>query len=355
MWWCSLCGTIRHGRGGHVAGGGIHRLADRADGVPERDHCHGPGIATAGNVFDNYGRNLILNGRFNIQQRGTGAWTTSNVYTADRWQMSVVGDSDLISLTGLSDTDRSAIGDESAQYALTAAITGVNSAANFSQIIQRILDARRTSNKTVTISFWAKASTSLNLGAYLFQGFGTGGSPSAAVVVAPTTFAVTTTWTRYQVAVAVPSTSGKTFGSNADSSLALAFGFSSGSTYASQVGVGVQSGTWMIWGVQLEIGSVATPLEARDAADELFRCQFFYAIGQIYWEGYAVSGATILASAPPPRTMRIIPTLAITTNANTNISSPAITANNQIIASSGTASATGTVVLNIVYTASADL
>jgi hypothetical protein len=130
---------------------------------------------------------------------------------------------------------------------------------------------------------------------------------------------------------------------------------SSGSTNTALLGVGVQSGTFTLWGTQLEIGSVATPIEARDVSDELFRCQYFYATGQIYWEGYAVSGATILASAPPPRTMRTGPTMAIATNANTNISSPAIAGNNQTIASSGTASATGTVVLNILYTASADL
>ena len=40
--------------------------------------------------------------------------------------------------------------------------------------------------------------------------------------------------------------------------------------------VGVQSGSIAIWGVQLEIGSVATPLEKPDPQQDLAKCQRFY-------------------------------------------------------------------------------
>ncbi|MGD0109164.1 MAG: hypothetical protein ABSC06_34780, partial [Rhodopila sp.] len=92
--------------------------------------------ATAGNVFADYGRNLLLNGRFNIQQRGAGAWTASGNYSADRWQLSFIGDTDSVTVVTLADTDRTAIGDESAEYGLQLVVTGVNAAGDYSQIYQ---------------------------------------------------------------------------------------------------------------------------------------------------------------------------------------------------------------------------
>jgi hypothetical protein len=59
--------------------------------------------------------------------------------------------------------------------------------------------------------------------------------------------------------------SGKTLGSNNDSFTGLEFFYSSGATNNAIAGnIGVQSGTINIWGVQLEIGSIATQLEKRD-------------------------------------------------------------------------------------------
>jgi len=302
---------------------------------------------------ENYGRNILLNGRINVQQRGTGPWTVTGYYTADRWQMSVVGDTFSASVISL--PPATIVGDESAAASLQVVVTGGASAGNYTQIVQNTLDAKRTSNKTVTFSFWAKGSAALNVGVYLAQLFGTGGSPSTGVVIAPHTFAVTTTWTRYSCSFTVPSTSGETFGTNNDSSLVVGIGLSSGSTFASQLGVGVQSGTFDFWGLQLEIGSTVTALESRSTDDELLRCQYFYALGQIYVSGYGAAGAGIIASSTYPRTMRAIPTVAVTSSVYNNCNTFTFQVNNWLIAAFGLVTAIGTYSLNITYNASADL
>ena len=74
--------------------------------------------------------------------------------------------------------------------------------------------------------------------------------------------------------IAIPSTSGKTVGSVGDDYTGLVLYYSSGATTNVQAGgVGVQSGTINIWGVQLEVGSVATPLEKPDPQQDLAKCQ----------------------------------------------------------------------------------
>lgn len=42
--------------------------------------------------------------------------------------------------------------------------------------------------------------------------------------------------------------------------------------------IGVQSYTLQLWGVQLEIGSVATALEMPDPQQDLAKCQRFYQV-----------------------------------------------------------------------------
>ena len=75
--------------------------------------------------------------------------------------------------------------------------------------------------------------------------------------------------------------------------------------------IGVQSGTIQLWGVQLEIGSVATPLEKRDPEQELRQCQRFF-----QWGLFAVTGSCGNAGAgcsyvqPFVVQMRATPTMA---------------------------------------------
>ena len=75
---------------------------------------------------------------------------------------------------------------------------------------------------------------------------------------------------------AIPSVVGKTLGTNNDHSTSVNLWFSAEASLAVRSGsIGVQSGSIFLWGVQLEVGSVATPLEKPDPQQDLAKCQRF--------------------------------------------------------------------------------
>jgi hypothetical protein len=229
-------------------------------------------------IQNNVGRNLLHNSMFNIQQRGTGPWTTgTGTYTCDRWRISGSLDTFSYSMATLTDADRAAIGDEAARFSLQNVFTGSATANAYNQIRQAVEGVRRLSGKTAIISFYARASSGTpKIGLSYQQSFGTGGSPSASVYNSiGATSNLNATWTRYSFTVSYPSASGKTLGTNGDDFSELTFTYSDVSNQAS-TGVGQQSGTVQLWGVQLEIGSVATPLEKIDPQQDLAKCQRFY-------------------------------------------------------------------------------
>jgi len=236
--------------------------------------------AAVGTTQGNVGRNLIHNSMFNVQQRGAGPWTTS-VYTADRWRAGTVLDTVSFVVAPFNDEARAMIGDETAAQFLSNTFTGNAGASAQNYIDQCIEGVRRLSGKTVTVSLWvASSSPSLKLGANIYMHTGSGGSPTGAVWASATGVALPTTasYVRVSFTMTLPSLSGAVLGSNRDDSVILRLHYSSGATNNAVTGnIGVQSGTINIWGVQLEIGSVATPLEKPDPQVELANCQRFYA------------------------------------------------------------------------------
>src|SRR6516165_5126839 len=67
-------------------------------------------VVTNPTFQNNVGRNWLHNYTFQVNQRGTGPWTTTATYTSDRWQINMVNDTLSASIITLSDTDRSQIG-----------------------------------------------------------------------------------------------------------------------------------------------------------------------------------------------------------------------------------------------------
>jgi hypothetical protein len=278
-------------------------------------------------AFNGTGRNLVHNPMFNIAQRGAGPFTTSGVYTLDRWSLIFVTDTNSVIQFPINDANRAQIGDEEATNVLGDTIVGNSAAGAFSVLFQRIENVRRTAGKTITVSFWAAGSVT-RLGVSVDQDMGTGGSPSAIVLNAGQSVAITGIWTRYSLTMNMASLSGKTLGTNGNSCASLNFWFSSGANQSARAGnVGVQSGQISIWGVQLEIGTVATPLEKLEISQDFRNCQRFYAIiAQFIIGGYAVAGTTVYDSLTLPVPMHHVPivtfansttsgTGAITTNA----------------------------------------
>jgi hypothetical protein len=310
------------------------------------------GPASTGNV----GRNQIHNPMFNIQQRGAGGWTSAGDYTADRWHQSFSGA--LTSyVVALADADRAAIGDEAAVWGLQWVFTGDAGAFGYTIVEQAIERVRRLSGKTVTVSFWGRCTSgALKLGVELYENFGSGGSPSAGVPGTGVAVTLSTSWARYSATITPASASGKTLGTNNNDAMNLGFWLSAGTNSAARSGsIGVQSGTIQIWGVQLEIGSVATPLEKPDPQQDCANCQRFYQIGYFLQGTYSPAGVNVWASALPVVTMRGNPTAVITNNSSLGLSGVTITSDNEKTFVQGATTAAASYNFNLRYSLSADL
>ena len=327
------------------------------------------GLANAATKTDvaaaqnNVGRNLVHNPLMVVAQRGAGPWSANASYTLDRWKLYVTTDTVAITQIPASDTARAGVSDEQMTVALKNLFTGSGAAGALNYIQQPIENVRRLAGKTVTVSFWANGDRFISVGVNLFQSFGSGGSPSAGVWATPVAVQITgTTWLRLSATIAVPSIIGKTLGTNGDDYTGLTLFYSSAAGSSAVTGLaGAQSGLANIWGVQLEIGSVATPLEKPDPADDLRHCQRFYQTGYINHAFYQISPGAAWASAPLSPPMRASPTINVAVNGNGNVSGFTATFSSSgypgsgAVLGQGTATVTGGVTINFTYTASADL
>lgn len=314
----------------------------------------GPPLASLAQSSQNAGRNYLDNALFNIQQRGAGPFTAYG-YNADRWIIAGTTDAVSITMPLLADADRAAIGDEGAVYGYQNSFTGNAAAAAWNALTQYVEDTRRLSGKTVTLSFWAirNSGTATQLGVSYGQYFGSGGS--ATVSGNGTAVTISPTWARYSVTMTIPSTTGKTTGPG--QATLFRIWFSSGVTNALQAGsIGVQSGVVTVWGVQVEVGSQATPLEKLVPEVDLARCQRFYHTGIFQVWGYANSGQPFGQTLTFPAAMRAAPTITFTAPAYQNASNLAVNIMGASQASVSTlATATGNNSVYSPYTASADL
>jgi hypothetical protein len=264
----------------------------------------GPGPAYATTTYvqaavapalNNVGRNKLHNGLFRIAQRTNPPWTAAG-YCLDRWLLNIgaAGDTASVTQNALTDAARAAIGDEDAQYGLGIVFTGGAGATNSISFTQRVDNLTRLSGKTIIVSFWAAATAALQLGVSANQNFGTGGSPSAAVLGTGQAVPVNTVWSRQSVAITLASVAGKTLGTNNDHFTAINLWLSSGANNAGYSGIGVQSGTVNIWGAQVEIAQPGqtqpSPVEKPDPRYDLDNCQRYY-VGGLAFVLSASSGA----------------------------------------------------------------
>ncbi|WP_295446256.1 hypothetical protein [uncultured Thiodictyon sp.] len=224
-------------------------------------------------------RNKIINGNFDIWQRGNGPFTANAAYTADRWKIFSLGSS-FTSVAPAANT--SGVPSDASSKAIVLTTSSSVGAANYAMLMQKIEGGKTLAGKTVTVSFAAKVSSGTHLlGVGLMQVFGSGGSPSASVVCTGVSVLLTTAMTTYSVTISVPSISGKTIGSDGNDYLELEFWFDAGSGVNARSGsVGQASGaTFTITAVQVEEGSYATPFEYRPMQIELALCQRYYEKG----------------------------------------------------------------------------
>jgi len=308
--------------------------------------------------YGNVGRNLIHNSLINIAQRGAGPFSVNGVYSADRWVLNCDTDTANVIIYAAVDGDRAQIGDEAAKNILGNTFTGNAAASAFFAIFQRMEDVRRFAGKTVTVSFWAKqnAGPATKIGASIDQFFGTGGSPSAYVPGVGQSVTISGAWQRYSLQFAVPSVAGKTFGTTAGTDWSqVGFWFSSGSANATRAGnIGVQSGNIALWGVQLEVGNVATPLEKPDPQVDLANCQRFYQTVYFHYGGYSGAATSYGVAMLFPVPMRATPTVVPTFTTQSGCSGSTVGVTNAAY-NPATNTVVGIYVLDGTFTASADL
>jgi hypothetical protein len=256
-------------------------------------------------------RNAIINGNFDIWQRGTSF--TAAGYGADRWAMERTGSTCTMSRQAFTLGQTDVPGEPT--YFCRMDVTSVAGAGNRVLLYQSVEDVRTFAGEQITVSFWAKADATKNIAIQCWQGFGTGGSPSAAVTgIGLLKTSVSTTWQKITRTLTVTSISGKTLGSDGNSRISLEIYFDAGSNFnANTDTLGQQSGTFDIAQVQVEPGPIATTFERRPIGTELSLCQRYYQ----HYSGLAAFATCTTSDAATanrkilPVEMRAAPTVSV--------------------------------------------
>jgi hypothetical protein len=221
-------------------------------------------------------RNAIINGNFDIWQRGTSF--TASEYGADRWRNNRIGSTCTMSRQAFALGQTDVPGEPT--YFCRMAVTSVAGAGNTSGLQQRIEGVRTFADQQITVSFYAKADSTKNIAIEFAQNFATGGSPSVSVIAIGTVKkSLTTSWQKVTHTLTVPSISGKTLGTDDNDRLIFNVFFDAGSNLDARTdSLGHQSGTFDIAQVQIEAGPVATPFERRPIGTELALCQRYFEV-----------------------------------------------------------------------------
>ena len=235
-------------------------------------------------------KNLIINGDMRIDQRNAGASVSAqNVYTVDRWQAlasvaskyttqqnagSVTPPDDFTNYLGATSTSAYSVGSGDYFYLLQK-VEGLNASH---------LKWGTASAKTVTLSFKVRSSLTGTFVVAIRSG-----ADDAAY---PATYTINSanTWETKSITIAGP-TSG-TFATTNSACFGIWFSLGAGSGFNATANtwgaggalsvsgatsvVGTNGATFYITGVQLEIGTSATPFERRLYSQELMNCQRYY-------------------------------------------------------------------------------
>ena len=298
---------------------------------------------TTPNAYNTMGKNRIINGAMEIDQRNAGASvtpTTNVTYTLDRWAMTLsqsskysvqqqtsvvpVGFTNAMKFTSLS------------SYSVGAEVFG------FRQMIEGYnvsdLNWGTANAKSITLSFYVYSSLTGTFGGALLN--------SAENRSYPFEYTISSANTWEQKTVTIAGDTSGTWVTNNGTGIQLHFSLGVGSSLSGTAGawagtnyysatgatsvVGTNGATFYITGVQLEVGSVATEFERRPYGIEFALCQRYF---QVHSDTTNIALPTAVATAGTalnlalalPVTMRASPSLYSTLSAtdkfraNTNI------------------------------------
>ena len=244
---------------------------------------------TTPTAYNTMGKNRIINGAMEIDQRNAGASVStgnSNTYITDRFNIRTA--------TGSGSTGQQSSTAPAGYYKslVTTIGTGASpSASDLNWIYQGIeglnvadLNWGTSNAKAITVSFWVRSSVT---GTYAVS---VANSSLNRSYVA--TYSVTSANTWEQKSVTIPGDTSGTWLTTNGLGIYLFFDLGCGSdrqgtadTWLGSWAIGTSSSvklvqtsgaTWYITGVQLEVGSVATEFERRPYGTELQLCQRYY-------------------------------------------------------------------------------
>ena len=212
-------------------------------------------------------KNLIINGGFDLWQRGTSL-AGANKFLADRWFNTTSATQSRQTFT---------VGQTDVPHNPTYYYRQVTGSSEWYETRHKIENVALTAGREVTLSYWMKASSAFTNAPYRVQNFGSGGSSE--VSAALTTASVTTSWAKYTQTFTLPSVSGKTIGANSYLQIHI-------------LRANLNNVTVDIANVQLEYGDTATDFEQRSYGEELALCQRYY-----YLHATKEGGAHMIGSA----------------------------------------------------------
>ena len=264
-------------------------------------------------VTTSAGKNAIINGGFDIWQRGTSVAVAAAVktYTADRfWAArgsSVAGAT--VSRQSVSDTTNL----PTIQYCARVQRDSGNTSTQYIALTQDIETSNsiRFAGQSVTLTFYARKGANFSaasnaLPVSVVTGTGTDQSLSTGYTGQATAFSgtatLTTTWQRFTFTGSISAT-------------ATQIGIQ---PYYTPVGTAGANDYFEITGVQLELGSTATTFSRAGGTiqGELAACQRYYVrvtagttnYNPLTGNGAAASSTEIALTLQPPTTMRTAPT-----------------------------------------------
>ena len=233
-------------------------------------------------------KNRIINGDMRIDQRNAGAsiTPTDNQYSLDRWQCRLSQSSKY----SVQQTTTAPSGFVSSLKVTSLSAYTVGSSESFN-IVQNIegfnigdLGWGTANAKTITLSFQVYSSLTGTFGGSLENAATSRSYPFSY------TISSANTWTTISITIAGDTTGAWSIDNG--TGIRVWFSLGTGSTQSGTAGswastdyrsatgatsvVGTNGATWYVTGVQLEVGSTATPFERRMYGQELALCQRYF-------------------------------------------------------------------------------
>jgi hypothetical protein len=273
-------------------------------------------------------RNLIINGAMQVAQRGASAVTGSTDYPVDRFSIHNATDG---SFSGVQSSEAPAGFLNSIKYTTTSPDASLGS-TQYAFIITSLegintahLSWGTNDAKNVTLSFWVRSSLTATFGGALVNGINT--------ISYPFSYTISSANTWQKIEISVNGETSGTWATDKSIGIKVVFGLGVGSTYSGTSGqwastlylsstdatsvIGTDDATFYITGVQLEVGSVATPFEHRSYGEELALCQRYYRrfnsvsnSSYRYFGNTYSTGASAVNIALSPE-MRALPTVTV--------------------------------------------